>query len=70
MKREVMFSSQSDDWATPQDFYDELNSEFDFNLDPCADDLNHKCEKYYTIEDNGLQKSWGGVQSLLQSALW
>lgn len=24
-----------DDWATPDYFYDELNSEFNFNFDPC-----------------------------------
>jgi site-specific DNA-methyltransferase (adenine-specific) len=25
----------SDDWATPKDFYDKLNSEFGFDFDPC-----------------------------------
>lgn len=55
-----MFSSKTDQWATPQDFYDKLNEEFHFTLDPCADDFNHKCEKYYTEKDNGLLKDWGG----------
>lgn len=57
---EVMFSSKSDDWSTPQDFFDNLNQEFNFTLDPCADIYNHKCEKYYTEEDDGLSKSWEG----------
>lgn len=56
----VCFSSKSDDWATPQDFFDRLDAEFHFNLDPCADDHNHKCDRYYTKEENGLSKSWGG----------
>ena len=56
----VMFSSKDDKWSTPQDFYDELNAEFHFTLDPCADESNHKCEKYYTEEDNGLIQSWKG----------
>lgn len=30
-----MFSSKSDEWATPKDFYDKLNAEFNFNDDPC-----------------------------------
>lgn len=65
-----MFSSKTDQWATPQYFFDELNSEFNFNLDPCADKTNHKCNTYYSKEQDGLSQKWGGVQSVLQSALW
>lgn len=60
MKTEVLWSSKSDNWATPQDFFDKLNEEFHFTLDPCADDLNHKCEKYFTAEQDGLAQSWAG----------
>lgn len=56
----VMFSSKDDKWSTPQDFFDELNNEFHFTLDPCADDSNHKCERYYTEEDDGLLQDWEG----------
>ena len=58
MNTEVMFSSKTDQWATPQKFFDLLNEEFDFTLDPCADEFNHKCSKYYTREQNGLTKDW------------
>lgn len=58
MNTELMFSSKTDDWSTPQDFFDELNTEFNFNLDPCASDTNHKCQNYFTKEQNGLTKSW------------
>lgn len=60
MKTEVMFSSQTDEWATPQAFFDKLNEEFHFTLDPCADEFNHKCKNYFTKEDNGLLQDWGG----------
>ena len=60
MNLDVMFSSKSMEWATPQDFFYKLDSEFHFTLDPCADDNNHKCEKYYTEAQNGLEQSWGG----------
>lgn len=56
----VMYSSKTDQWSTPQDLFDELNDEFDFNLDPCADEENHKCEKYFTKEQNGLLQDWEG----------
>ena len=56
----VLFSSATDQWATPQGFYDELNSEFHFTLDPCADSTNHKCSKYFTKEDDGLIQDWSG----------
>lgn len=55
-----MFSTGKVEWSTPQDFYDNLNSEFHFTLDPCATDENHKCEKYYTKEVNGLLQDWSG----------
>lgn len=55
-----LWESNTDMWATPQGFYDELNKEFHFTLDPCATHQNAKCEKYYTIEDDGLSKDWNG----------
>lgn len=55
-----LFTSTTNRWATPQEFFDELDSEFHFNLDPCADADNHKCPKYYTEADDGLSKNWEG----------
>ena len=60
----ILFSSQSDEWETPQEFYDTLNDEFHFTLDPCANELNHKCDKYFTIKDDGLKQNWGGGQTV------
>ncbi len=57
---ETMFSSNTDQWATPQEFFDELNREFNFNLDTCADETNHKCETYFDKAIDGLKQSWGG----------
>lgn len=62
MNTKTLFSSKTDKWETPQTFFDELNREFDFNLDPCADETNHKCEKYFTEEENGLLQDWGGCR--------
>ncbi len=56
----AMFSSNKDDWETPQNFFDKLNEEFHFDLDPCADCTNHKCKKFYTKDDNGLLQDWKG----------
>jgi len=55
-----MFSSKSNEWETPLDFFNKLNRRFKFTLDPCSTDANHKCPKHYTIEENGLSKSWQG----------
>lgn len=60
MNTEVMFSSKSNEWATPQSFFDKLNEEFGFTLDPCSTHENAKCEQHYTIEEDGLSKNWGG----------
>ena len=55
-----MFTSSTDDWATPQDFFDTLNREFDFDLDVCASAENAKCARFFTKEDDGLSKEWRG----------
>ena len=55
-----LMSSKSCEWATPQKYYEELNNEFVFDLDPCATIENHKCDTFYTKEINGLKRSWGG----------
>ena len=60
MNKDLMFSSKTDLWSTPQDFFDKLNEEFNFTLDPCATDSNHKCGKYFTIDDDGLKQNWEG----------
>ena len=56
-----MFSSKTDLWSTPQDFFDKLNAEFHFTLDACALPENAKCAKLYTPEDDGLHQPWDGV---------
>ena len=60
MNIKACLSSDKNYWETPTDFYNELNSKYNFTLDPCSSETNHKCEKYYTKEDNGLEKSWEG----------
>jgi site-specific DNA-methyltransferase (adenine-specific) len=60
MINKSLFSSASDNWSTPQDFYDLLNREFNFTLDPCASDDNHKTERYLTEKDDGLKQEWHG----------
>lgn len=61
MNNELMFSSKTDLWETPQDFFDKLNEEFHFTLDLCALPENAKCDDYYTPEQDGLSKKWHGV---------
>ena len=61
VNKEVMFSSATDLWETPQDFFDILNDEFHFDIDVCALPENAKCGKFYSPEDDGLSKNWGGT---------
>ncbi len=55
----VHFSSKTIDWATPQSFFDELNEEYAFTLDVCASHENAKCDRYFTIDDDGISQDWG-----------
>lgn len=53
-----MLSSNTDLWATPQNLFDSLNSEFHFDVDVCATSENAKCPAYYSKENDGLNKKW------------
>lgn len=57
----VHFSSKTDLWATPQEFFDKMDKIHGFTLDVCATKENAKCEDYFTAEDDGLSKYWGGI---------
>ena len=57
---QALFSSASEEWATPQDVFDALDAEFHFTLDPCSTDENAKCEKHFTRADDGLSQDWTG----------
>lgn len=60
MNTDVMFSSASVEWETPQDLFDQLNKEFNFTLDVCATAQNAKCPNYIPRETDGLAISWEG----------
>jgi len=55
----ALYSSRSEEWATPADFFAELDAEFGFTLDPCATRQNAKCRRHFTKADNGLAQDWG-----------
>ena len=57
----VHFSSATDLWSTPQDFFDKLNAKHAFTLDVCATPDNAKCEKFFTKDDDGLAQDWYGT---------
>ena len=61
----VHFSSKHQAWETPSNIFNELDKEFNFNLDAAANASNHKCERYFDIEDNGLEQDWGGQRVFL-----
>ena len=60
MSDNILFSSNSVEWATPISFFEELDREFHFTLDPCCTKENAKCSKFFTVEDDGLSKDWSG----------
>lgn len=60
-KLEVHFGSDSAEWSTTQDLFDELNEIFHFDLDACATHENAKCDKYFTVDDDALKQDWRGT---------
>ncbi len=60
MNNDLMFSSKTGKWDTPQSVIDDLATVFDWDLDVCASRAN-VCENYYTEGDDGLTKRWRGL---------
>lgn len=60
--QKTMFSSDSDEWCTPNNLFEYIQSMFGvkFTLDPATDGKNSKCAKFFTAEQDGLQQSWQG----------
>ena len=66
MNTDVMFSKASDEWSTPQDFYDELQLEFLFQWDAAATKQTSKTGWYnyfgldHTVAEykDALQVEW------------
>ncbi len=64
--QQLMFSSKTDEWSTPQEFFEKLNWRFGpFNLDPCANPHNTKCANFFTEAEDGLTKDWGGFTTFV-----
>lgn len=58
MISKALFSHESDEWGTPSALFQQLDQEFNFTLDACANAENHKCPKYFDKYQDGLQKNW------------
>lgn len=55
-----MATSKTCEWGTPRDLFAKLNDEFAFDLDPASSHINAKCDRHYTMAENGLVQPWGG----------
>ena len=61
MLNRALFSSEREDWETPDALFEQLNAEFGFETDVCATDANAKCSHYFSPDQDGLRQSWRGV---------
>jgi phage N-6-adenine-methyltransferase len=59
--KEVMFSSKTDMWSTPPDFFNRLDAVFHFGTDVCATPDNAKCSQFFDPEQDGLKQPWLGT---------
>ncbi|MEJ1301304.1 DNA N-6-adenine-methyltransferase [Lactiplantibacillus plantarum] len=65
MINKALFTSNKEDWETPQDFYDRLNAKYHFEWNLAASDDNAKCSCYFTRDDNSLEQDWEGLSGNL-----
>jgi phage N-6-adenine-methyltransferase len=56
-----MLSSTTDQWATPQDFFNKINLQYGpFDVDVCANTTNAKCPVFFDKNKDGLKQKWVG----------
>lgn len=76
MTSNALYSSASDDWPTPQDFYDRLDAEFGFVVDACSSTTNHKAELFYALDHldherrDGLAGDWAADAHAAGGSVW
>lgn len=54
------FNSNKIEYSTPLSLFNPLKEEFDLEIDVCANEENHKLDRYFTEEQNGLKQDWIG----------
>lgn len=54
----VHHSSKRMDWETPQELFEEIDSQFHFDVDVCATAENAKLPVFFTPAQDGLSKKW------------
>lgn len=60
----VLFKSDSQEWETPQEFFDQWDVVFHFQLDVCASEQNAKCKAFFSREQDGLKMMWAPYTSI------
>lgn len=60
MNTDLHFSSNKQDWETPQQLFNELHNKYHFDLDAAASHDNAKLPNYYTADDDALSQEWQG----------
>lgn len=53
-----MYTSKTDVWETPIDFFKKLEQRFSFDVDVCALPENAKVANFYSPDDDGLSQDW------------
>lgn len=66
----ALFSSDKQNWCTPDDLYATLNEEFHFTIDAAASKDNAKCAQYFTEEDSALSETACWDTGSLQHSVW
>lgn len=57
-----LFTSNTEEWATPQLFFDEIQKEFHLDQDVCATGENAKCVGFWSKDNNGLIQDWNKMR--------
>lgn len=56
----TLFTSNSDEWRTPDNIFNYMQQNYQFTLDAAAAQENAKCPNYFTKQNSALENTWDG----------
>ena len=56
--KQMIRAASMDDWATPKDLFEKINRRYELEVDACATPENAKLPRFWTPDDDGLNKPW------------
>jgi phage N-6-adenine-methyltransferase len=57
----IYSGNKLDDWETPKELFEKLDSIFEFSFDLAASEKNKKTKKFFSVKEDSLSQDWNDI---------